>query len=100
MHVDRALVAERRVAPDAVQQHVARVDAARVARQHGEDLELHIGELHRLAAQLDGALGEVDAQVAALERLLVAVELALISARRSAARTRLRNSRIEKGLVM
>ena len=68
--------------------------------QHGEDLELDICELHRLALQLDGALGEVDAQVAALERLLVAVDLCLMSARRSAARTRLRNSRIEKGLVM
>ena len=84
VHVDRALVAEGGVAPDPVQQHVARVDAAGMARQHREDLELDVRELHRLAVQLGGALREVDVQVAAVERLLAAVELG--PSRRGAAR--------------
>ena len=75
--------------------------AAGVAREDGEDLELDVGEADRLAADLDGALVEVDPQALRLERLLLALApRAAISARRSTAFTRLRNSRMEKGLVM
>src|SRR6202022_4484549 len=47
--VDRARVAERGVAPDLGEQHVARVDAAGVPRDGGEDLELHERRLDPLA---------------------------------------------------
>src|SRR3954454_12890511 len=67
--VDRAWVAEGRVAPQAVEQHRAAEHPARVAGEDREDLELHVGEADRLFANLDGALGEVDAQVARLDRL-------------------------------
>ena len=74
--VDGARVAIGGVAPEAVEDHRAAEYAARVAGEDREDLELHVGEPHRLAPDLDGALGEVDAQVARRERLLVALFLA------------------------
>ncbi len=70
MDVDRARVAEGRVAPDAGQQHLAGEHAAGVAGQRAEDLELDVGRLDVLAAHAHGPLGEVDAQLAHLERLV------------------------------
>src|SRR5919199_991645 len=68
--VDRPRVAVGAVAPDAGEEHVARPHAARVRREGGEDLELDVGRLDVLAAHADAALGEVDAQLVDLERLL------------------------------
>src|SRR5688500_19753835 len=39
-----------RVAPDVLQQRLAAVDVPRLGRERGEDLELDVGELDRLAA--------------------------------------------------
>src|SRR4051794_18843864 len=71
--VDRARVAVGRVAPDPRQQHVAREDAARVAGQSVEDLELDERQLDRRAADPDRALGRVDLQLVDGERQLVLV---------------------------
>jgi hypothetical protein len=79
------------------QEHVAREDATWGARERGQDLELHERRLDLVAAHAHAALGEVDPQAVDLERRLV---VRVISARRSAALTRERNSRIENGLVM
>src|SRR3954451_11734121 len=68
VHVDRARVAVRRVAPDAREQHVAGEDTARRARQRGEDLELDVGGRHDVAVARDGALARVDPQAADLDR--------------------------------
>src|ERR1700710_665497 len=56
--VDRARVAVGGVAPDPRQQHLAGVDAARVAGERGEDLELDERRLDRLAAHAHRALVE------------------------------------------
>src|SRR5947208_1402057 len=70
--VDRPRVAERRVAPDAREEHVAGEDAAGVAGQRLEDLELHEGQLDVGAAHANRALGGVDLEVDDLQgRLLL-----------------------------
>jgi hypothetical protein len=68
--VDRPRVAVGGVAPDALEQGRPAVDAARVAGERREDLELDVGESHGLAVDGHGALVEVDPQLAVLERLL------------------------------
>src|SRR3712207_9228544 len=51
--VDRARVAVGGVAPDALEQHRAAEHAAGVARQGGEDLELHVGQPGGLATHVE-----------------------------------------------
>ena len=100
--VDRPRLAVVGAAPERLQQHLAACRrgpgwAASVA----QELELHVGELDRLAVALHGPPGEIDAQSVGLDRLVPAVGRAgEPRARRRSARTRLRNSRIENGFVM
>ena len=70
VHVDRARVAVGGVAPDALEQHRAAEHAAGVARERGQDLELHVGEPHGLVARGHLAALEVDHQLALADRLL------------------------------
>ncbi len=103
VHVDRARVAKLRVAPDELQQDLPRVHAAGVRDERLEQLELDVGEVDPLAAHVDVALGQVDVEAVDLETSFVAGAsgLAAMSARRSWARTRLRNSRrLKRSLVM
>src|SRR5688500_7065068 len=58
-----------RVAPDVLQQRLAAVDVPRLGRERGEDLELDVGELDRLAAHRHRAALEVDAQIARVDGL-------------------------------
>src|SRR3954447_21347429 len=69
--VDRPRIAERRVAPDARQQHVAGEDAAGAGGQRLEDLELDEGEVDVGAADADGALERVELEVDDVQRLVL-----------------------------
>src|SRR3954453_2123644 len=69
--VDRPRVAVCAVAPDAGEEHVARPDAAGVRRERREDLELHVRRRDLGAAYAHAPLGEVDAQLVDVQRLLV-----------------------------
>ena len=99
--VDRARVAVGGVAPDLLEQHLARLDPARRAGERGEDLELDVGELGapRRARSTARRSKSICRSPAAIGSSPPAGR-ASISARRSAALTRLRNSRTENGLVM
>src|SRR5262245_32878662 len=61
--IDGAGVAVCRVAPDVFEQHFPGEHAARGARKGRQDLELDIGELHGLSAQLHGPALEVDLEL-------------------------------------
>src|SRR5687768_10186030 len=54
----------RALAPDLGQQPGPAVDVRRVAGEEDQQLELEVGELDRLAVADDGALGEIDGDVA------------------------------------
>ena len=99
MDVDGARVAVLGVAPDVLEQRLAGEHPAGRAGEGAEDLELDVGDPDLLLAQGDHAAVEVDRQLAALDRPS-SPRPPPIRERRSAALTRLRNSRIEKGLVM
>jgi len=76
-----------------------------VACERREDLELDESRPHELASQAHRPLREVDRELPGDQRLgplsaAVAAAASRIEARRSAAFTRLRNSRIENGFVM
>src|SRR4051812_18246100 len=72
VNVDRARVAVRRVAPDLLQEHLARLHAPRRAGESGQDLELDVGELHALSPRRHYPPLEVDLQVAGADGLLAA----------------------------
>ena len=70
-------------------------------RQRPEQLELDVGQLHRVAPHLDHAAWDVDHETVVLDPLGLPVGGRWgARARRSSARTRERNSRIENGFVM
>src|SRR5215216_4927122 len=60
--VDGAGIPVGRVAPDLLQQHLARLHPPGRAREGGQDLELDIGQLHPLAPGRHHAPLEVDLQ--------------------------------------
>ena len=99
MDVDRARIAVGAVAPDPLQQRGAVEDVAGAARQGGEDLELDVGELGPLAADRDLPAG----RSTVISPATIGPSTGsspLNRVRRSAAFTRLRNSRTLNGLVM
>ena len=70
-------------------------------RERAQQLEFHVGELHRLAAHLDQPARDVDREPVVLDQLVLRPPGPCgARARRSSARTRERNSRIENGFVM
>ena len=93
-------------APQRLEQHAAAVDPAGVRDERAKQLELDVGELHRFPAHFDRPARDVDHEAVQLDQLwlVLAVDppvLAWSAGRaRSSARTRERNSRIEKGFVM
>src|SRR3954447_24974845 len=68
--VDGAVVAVLRVAEHVLEQFGAGEHAAGLAREREQDLELEERELDRVAVQLDGALGRIDAQAVVKDRLI------------------------------
>ncbi len=101
--VDRARVAVVGALPERLEQHPAAEDAARLRRERAQELELDVGELHRLVPHdLDRPARHVDHEPVALDPLGAASSPVTCGARarRSSARTRERNSRIENGFVM
>ena len=104
MHVDGARVAVLRVAPDVLEQGLAGEHPAGGAGEGAEDLELDVGDAdlpRRPRVDLAAAI-EVDLRGHALDRdsSFRRGWVPIIRERRRAALTRLRNSRIEKGLAM
>ena len=85
MDVDGAGVAGERVAPDALEQLVARQHEPAVVEQLPEEVELLGRELHLLAGDPRLAPAGVDAQVAVLDHL--GLEVAPLAARRGAGST-------------
>src|SRR5439155_18868190 len=69
--VDGARLAVRRVAPEGPEEHLAREDAARLGRKGPEQLELDVGQLHRLAAEIDRSLGGIEAEISRFDNLTV-----------------------------
>src|SRR5881394_2673223 len=72
VHVDRAWIAIRRVAPHALEQHVPREHPPRRSRQRAEDLELDICCLHIGLAHAHAPLGEVHLELPHRQRRVVA----------------------------
>ena len=72
MDVDRARLAVVRAAPERLEQHLARVDAARVRGERAQQLELDVRELHGRPAHLDRAPREVDAEAVDLDHVTLA----------------------------
>ena len=99
MDVDRPRLAVVRAAPERLEQPLARVDDPGLRGERPQELELDVGELDRAPVDLDRAPREVDRD---LTGVITASSRAGrgADARRSSARTRLRNSRIENGFVM
>src|ERR1700694_1269870 len=64
LDVDRLAIAGELVTPHVFEQHVARVDAAWVREQIGQQVELARGELHVPAGEHDAACCSVDGEVA------------------------------------
>ena len=98
--VDRARLAVVGAAAQALEQLPSCPDDTGVGCEQREQLELDERQLHGRAAHLDGAATHVDAEIAVVDHLLGRALGGGIAARRSSALTRLRNSRIENGLVM
>ena len=100
--VDRARIAVVGALPERLEQHPPAEDPARVRRERAQQLELDVRELHRLAAHLDdrgGARRSRGRRARSAPRRLAPGAWGA-RARRSSARTRERNSRIENGFVM
>src|SRR5438067_8592940 len=62
--VDRARLAIGGVAPERPEQHLPREDTRGLARQRPQKLELDVGQLNRLARQVDRSPGRTDSQLA------------------------------------
>src|SRR5829696_9847408 len=58
--VDRPRVAVVRAAPEPLEKHLAAEDVARLSSKRPEQLELEVGELHRLPLDIDRTPAEVD----------------------------------------
>jgi hypothetical protein len=67
-NVDRPRAAVVVVAPDALQQGLAREDAVRVSHEEPEQLVLHVGEADRLAVDGDQVGGRVELERAGADR--------------------------------
>src|SRR5918999_3452832 len=67
VNVDRARLAVRRVAPERLEQHLARENSPRLGRQRAQELELDVGQLHVAAVSLDEASVEIDPQAVRLD---------------------------------
>ena len=97
--VDRARLAVGRIAPEAS-------SSCRRLKTGGFDasvrkLELDVGQLHGVTSNLDRSPSGVDEQSLGLDHLAVAPILLSRQGRAArSARTRLLNSRMEKGFVM
>ena len=86
--------------PERLEERGAGVDPARMRGQRAQELELDVGQLHRFAPGVDRPAGEVDHGARRLSIVSARGSGGASCARRSSARTRLRNSRIENGFVM
>src|SRR5207253_11076825 len=73
VHVDRARVAGEGVAPDALEQLIARQDETTVVEQLPQEVELLRCELDLLLRDLDLAAAGVDVEVAVVDRLALAL---------------------------
>src|SRR4029079_13283860 len=67
--VDGARIAVRGVAPDVLEQHLAREDPPRRAGERGEDLELDVREPDGLPRERHGAALEIDLELPGADRL-------------------------------
>src|SRR5919201_4295647 len=69
--VDGARLAVVGAAPERLEQHLPRVDPARVRRHRAQDLELDVRELHRLVSDAHRPLADVDHEPVRRDHLLV-----------------------------
>ena len=99
MDVHRSRVAGERVAPDALEELIAREDDPAVVEQLPEQVELLRREPNLLVADVHLALARVDREVAVLELLRLALRRSG-AARRRTLFTRATSSRGLNGFVM
>ena len=99
MHVDRSCFDQPVVAPDALQQPVARHDAVLVLHQIPQQLELAARQAHRRAVHRDATASKSARQVLAAIARAAGALLGAVVPRRSTARTRAVSSRRLNGLV-